>query len=157
MEFFKRTNPIAFMSQAMRFGILSLFLVIASWIVVVINGLNYGIDFAGGTLIQVKYEDKKAPLKEIRALINESKLFEGAQVNYFGSDDEIVIKTKTSSKALGEGIDHQATQILRSTGDFEIRRVDMVGPKIGDELREKRVHGNDTRYHRYPCLCFFSL
>jgi preprotein translocase subunit SecF len=136
MEFFKRTDPIAFMSQSMRFGVLSLILVVASWVIVVLQGLNYGIDFAGGTLIQVKY-DGKAPLEEVRSLMNGSEQFNGAQVNYFGSEDEIVIKTKTSSKVVGDDVSDEAKKVLSSSGNFEIRRVDMVGPKIGSELREK--------------------
>lgn len=136
MEFFKRTDPIAFMSQSMRFGVLSLILVVASWVIVALQGLNYGIDFAGGTLIQVKYEGK-APLKEVRSLINGSEQFNGAQVNYFGSENEIVIRTKTSSKVVGDDVSDEAKKVLSSSGNFEIRRVDMVGPKIGSELREK--------------------
>ena len=97
-NFFKRTDPIAFMSQSMRFGVLSLILVVASWTIVALQGLNYGIDFAGGTLIQVKYEGK-APLKEVRSLINGSEQFNGAQVNYFGSENEIVIRTKDKLKS----------------------------------------------------------
>ncbi len=73
----------------------------------------------------------------MREAIKRSKVFEGASVNYFGSDDEIIIKVRTSSKKLGTDIGDEARQLLEGTGSFEVRRVDMVGPKVGSELREK--------------------
>ncbi len=124
------------MSKAKIFFTLSLVAVLASWVLIFAKGFNYGIDFAGGTLVQVKYEGK-APIDKVREAIKKSKIFEGASVNYFGSDDEVVIKVRTSSKKLGTDIGDEARKLLADTGKFEIRRVDMVGPKVGNELREK--------------------
>ncbi len=124
------------MSKAKIFFTLSLVAVLASWVLIFAKGFNYGIDFAGGTLVQVKYEGK-APIDKVREAIKKSKIFEGASVNYFGSDDEVVIKVRTSSKKLGTDIGDEARKLLANTGKFEIRRVDMVGPKVGNELREK--------------------
>ena len=124
------------MEKAKIFFAISVIAVLASWALIAFKGFNYGIDFAGGTLVQVKYEGK-APLDKVREAIKTSKIFEGASVNYFGSDDEIVIKVRTSSKKLGTDIGDEARKLLEGTGKFEIRRVDMVGPKVGSELREK--------------------
>jgi len=124
------------MGMSKRFGLLSVTLIILSLGLIITKGFNYGIDFAGGTLIQVKYEGK-APIIEVREAINTEKSYEGASVTFFGAEDEIVIRTKTSSKALGLDIGDQMRTLLKDTGNFEIRRVDMVGAKVGSELREK--------------------
>jgi preprotein translocase subunit SecF len=139
MEFFRYKKPIALMAKAKYFGILSLILVVASWAIILTKGFNYGIDFAGGTVIQVKY-NKKAPLKEIRAELAKVEKFNGASVTNFGSDQEIIIRTKGSSSKVNKDIGAEVKKILAPTGDVEIRRVDMVGPKIGDELRTKGIN-----------------
>ncbi|AKF25531.1 preprotein translocase subunit SecF [Sulfurovum lithotrophicum] len=138
MELFRLKKPLSLMSQSKRFGILSVVVVILSLGLIFTKGFNYGIDFAGGTLVQVKYEGK-APIEKVRKAISVDKNYEGASVTYFGSDDEVVIRTKMSSKALGEDISDKMTQLLKDTGKFEVRRVDMVGAKVGSELREKGI------------------
>jgi preprotein translocase subunit SecF len=110
--------------------------VILSLGIILTKGFNYGIDFAGGTLIQVQYEGK-APISEIRKVIDAEKSYEGATVTFFGSEDEVVIRTKMSSKALGEDVADKVRTLLKDTGNFEVRRVDMVGAKVGSELREQ--------------------
>ncbi len=138
MEFFKYKKPIALMAKAKYFGILSLVMVIASWAIIAIKGFNYGIDFAGGTVIQIKY-DKKAPLKEIRKKLSYSKQFKDAVVTNFGSDKEIIIRTNSSFKDVNKDIGKEVQKILSDTGNIDIRRVDMIGPQIGSELREKGI------------------
>jgi len=64
MELFKYKKPIDFMGKSRHFGILSITLVLISWALIFTKGFNYGIDFAGGTLIQIKYE-QKAPIEKI--------------------------------------------------------------------------------------------
>ncbi|HGZ71266.1 MAG TPA: protein translocase subunit SecF [Nitratifractor sp.] len=136
MEMFRYKDPIKLMAKAKYFGLLSLIVILASWTIIFTKGFNYGIDFAGGTLIQVKYE-KKAPLKDIRAALSGVKGFEDASVTNFGSEQEVVIRTKSSSSVVAKDVGKEVADILKDTGKVEIRRVDMVGPKIGGELREK--------------------
>jgi len=136
MELFRLKKPLSLMSQSKRFGMLSVSVVLVSLILIFTKGFNYGIDFAGGTLVQVKYEGK-APIDKVRKAISIDKNYESASVTYFGSPDEIVIRTKMSSKALGEDLSDKMTQLLKGTGTFKVRRVDMVGAKVGSELREK--------------------
>ncbi len=124
------------MGVSRTFGLLSLVLVLLSWGLLLTRGFNYGIDFAGGTLIQVKY-DTKAPITKVRRALKASPAFKGANVTFFGSDNEIVIRTKTSSKVVGNDVGDEVRTLLKETGKFEVRRVDMVGPRIGDELRTK--------------------
>ncbi len=124
------------MSKSKRFGIVSIVLLIISIGLILTKGFNYGIDFAGGTLVQVQYEGK-APIQKIREAIAKDKHYESATVTFFGSEEEVVIRTKTSSQALGEDVSDTVHNLLKDTGKFEIRRVDMVGAKVGSELREK--------------------
>ncbi len=124
------------MSKSKRFGFLSITLLIIALGLIIGKGFNYGIDFAGGTLIQVQYEGK-APIEKVREAVESDNSYEGATVTFFGGEDEVVIRTKTSSKALGEDIGDKMRALLKDTGNFEVRRVDMVGAKVGSELREK--------------------
>jgi len=138
MEFFKYTKTFDFMSKKMITLIFSLTLVLASYAVLATKGLNYGIDFAGGTVIQVKY-DKAAPINEMRNLISKNELFNGASISEFGSPDEVVIRVRTSSSSVTSDMGDIAREVLTGSGNFEIRRVDIVGPKVGNELREKGI------------------
>ncbi len=126
------------MSKKMLTLIFSLVLVLASYAVLATKGLNYGIDFAGGTVIQVKY-DKEAPINQMRELISVNELFNGASISEFGSPDEVVIRVRTSSSSVTSDMGDVAREVLAGSGNFEIRRVDIVGPKVGDELREKGI------------------
>jgi len=136
MEILKFDKSIGFMANSKKFGILSVVLVLLSWGLLATKGFNFGIDFAGGTLIQVQYKDK-APIQKVRDTLSQSQDFKGANVTFFGSDQEIVIKIKTVSTAVGDDIGDKVKKVIQDTGDFEIRRVDMVGPKVGGELKEK--------------------
>jgi len=136
MEVFKYEKPLALMGKSKRFGILSLVVLMMALGLILTKGFNYGIDFAGGTLVQIQYEGK-APIKEIRSAISQDENYESASVTFFGTEEEVVIRTKTSSEALGEDVGDQMRTLLKDTGKFEVRRVDMVGAKVGSELREK--------------------
>ncbi len=136
MEFFKTDRIIDFMGKAKIFMAISAILVLGSWALLFTKGLNFGIDFAGGTIVQVRY-DKPVEIAKVREALKKSEVFKNAAVTYFGSDQEIVIRIKTSSKQLGRDTGDIARQARQCTGNFEIRRVDMVGPKVGGELREK--------------------
>ena len=138
MEVFKYDKPIELMRQSKRFGILSAIIVLSSLVLIFTKGFNYGLDFAGGTLVQVHY-DQKAPIEKIRKAIAKDKNYENASVTYFGSEDEVIIRTKNSSKALGKDMGDTMRELIKGTGKFEIRRVDMVGAKVGSELREKGI------------------
>jgi preprotein translocase subunit SecF len=136
MEIFKYDKPLELMKQSKRFGILSIVMVILSLGLIFTKGFNYGLDFAGGTLVQVHYQEK-APIDKIRKAITKNPAYENASVTYFGNENEIIIRTKTSSKSLGKDMGDTMRELLKGTGDFEVRRVDMVGAKVGSELREK--------------------
>lgn len=124
------------MAKRLPFLALSLFLFLASIGLLTFKGLNFGIDFAGGTLVQIKY-DKPAPIDDIRNILKEKPEFANASITEFGSPEEIVIRITTTSNSVTTDMSDEMHSLLNDTGNFEIRRVDMVGPKVGNELREK--------------------
>ncbi len=136
MEFFKADKTYNFMGKRVPFLFFSLILFIASIGIIFTKGLNFGIDFAGGTLIQVKY-DKPAPIPQIRDILKQNPKFANATINEFGSNDEIVIRITTSSGSVATDIGDEIGGLLKQTGNYEIRRIDIVGPKVGNELQEK--------------------
>ncbi len=138
MELFRYTKPIGFMGKSRLAMAISALLVAGSLFLIFTKGLNFGIDFAGGTIVQVKYEGA-APIDEMRKKLSTNSLFEGASINEFGSSDEVVIRMKNISESVTKDIGDVTREQLSGTGTFEIRRVDIVGAKVGSELREKGI------------------
>jgi preprotein translocase subunit SecF len=136
MEFFRYKKNFDFMSKTKKAAMLSLLFIALSYALLAFKGLNYGVDFAGGTVVQVKYENK-APIKLMREELKKNPTFSGATISEFGSDKEVVIRLKTSTANVKKDIGDVAKEALVNTGKFEIRRVDIVGPKVGGELKEK--------------------
>ena len=138
MEFFKYTKSFNFMGKSKKAMYLSILLVIMSYVLVFTKGINYGVDFTGGTLIQVKY-DKVAPIKNIREKLKTNKLFKNATIVEFGSPEEIVIRMKTTTSDISVDIGDLTRESLKDTGKFDVRRVDIIGPTVGAELKEKGI------------------
>lgn len=138
MELFKYTNNLNFMGKSKFALIISVLLVLSSYIILATKGLNYGVDFAGGTIIQVKYT-AAAPIDEMREKLKSDAIFDGASITEFGSADEVVIRMKSTSPSVTIDIGDVTREALKGTGEYEIRRVDIVGPKVGSELKEKGI------------------
>lgn len=138
MEFFSKGKIYNFMKYGRVFVLSTLFLAIVSLVLVFTKGFNYGVDFVGGTVVQLKY-DQKAPLDKIREDLAKDKMFAGALITEFGSPEEIVIRFSTVSDSVGQDVGDHIKMALKNTGVFDIRKVDIVGPKIGSELREKGI------------------
>lgn len=138
MEIFKSDTIYDFMGKRLPFLVVSSILVIASFVLLFTKGLQLGIDFSGGTLIQVQYE-QKAPIQNIRDVLTTDKRFDKAVVTKFGSESEVIIKIPTTTSSLGQDIGDELRAILQPTGEYTIRRVDMVGPKVGNALQEKGI------------------
>lgn len=136
MQFFSEKKVYNFMK--MRYAALAVcaLLVCGTLFLFFERGLQYGIDFSGGTLVQVQYE-QKAPIAQIREILAKTGEFQNLSVTEFGSDNEVTIRFLGSSSNLGNDIGQHINELLQGTGSFEIRRADVVGPKVGDELREK--------------------
>jgi len=124
---------IDFMGQRKLAAIISILLVLGSLVSLSVKGIVLGLDFTGGTQIEVGYP-QPADLSVIRAQLTESG-FENPTVIYFGSESDVLIRLQGEPAA---GLSDQVFAALQNNTDSEIemRRVDYVGPQVGDELRE---------------------
>lgn len=138
MQIFSKDKTYDFMGKSLPFMIISVFMILASYFLLGTKGLNYGIDFSGGTIVQVKYEGP-APIEKMRDQISVDKIFANASITEFGSPDEVVIRFMSSTDSVQEDLSDKITNLLQGTGTFEVRRVDIVGPKVGGELKEQGI------------------
>ena len=113
---------------------ISLILFVGSIGSIFTKGLSLGLDFSGGTLVEIQYEDS-ADLQEIRGVLSENG-YEDFQVVNFGSSLDVLIKIadQPGNSSLGDQI-----FALLSSNDFEgeLKRIEFVGPQIGSELRDQ--------------------
>ena len=125
---------IPFMSYRKIATIASLTLLALSVASLGFRGLNLGLDFSGGTLIEVSYS-QAADLGEIRDLMT-SNGFDDFQVVNFGSNTDVLIKVadKDGSSQLGDTI---FAFLEASDSEIELQRIEFVGPQIGSELRDQ--------------------
>jgi preprotein translocase subunit SecF len=154
MDFFKRETRIDFVSRTKRVPamVLSAILILVSLGSLGVKGLNFGIDFTGGFLIEVGYPEA-VELAEVRSTLSEAG-FDDAIVQTFGTDREILIRL--APHVAEEAVDEEAVidngaeaatqamisdQVLRAlrvaTPEVDMRRVEFVGPQVGQELVEQ--------------------
>jgi preprotein translocase subunit SecF len=141
MEFIKPGTNIDFIGKrkaAFTFSIL----IIAATVILLIwrGGPNYGVDFSGGVLIQVKLDQKRAP-SELKSAL-ESVHLQDSMIQEFGEAGQFeylirVRKTEIELAGLGDAVKNALTSELGQ--GIEIRRVEMVGPKVGEDLRQKAL------------------
>jgi preprotein translocase subunit SecF len=141
MQFIKPGINIDFIGKRKIAFMLSLVLIVVSIGTLVVNrGPRYGIDFAGGTLVQVKF-DTPVAIDRIKAGLQAMDMA-ASSVQQFGqaADHEYLIRTDATTTAM-EGLSEKLQQQLAdaTTVPVEIRRVEMVGPQVGQDLREKAL------------------
>ncbi|MGD8703289.1 MAG: protein translocase subunit SecF [Desulfosarcina sp.] len=141
MQFIKPGINIDFIGKRKIAFLLSLLLIVISIGSLVMNrGPRYGIDFAGGTLVQVKFEAPVA-IDQIKSGLQNMEMAASA-VQQFGqaADNEYLIRTDVTTSAM-QGLSETIEQRLGEATDVpvEIRRVEMVGPQVGQDLREKAL------------------
>ena len=137
MQFLHGKSTIDFMGKRKIALVFSLTLVIASLISIVIDGLNFGIDFTGGYLIEVGYE-RDIDIAPIRKALIENG-YEDAQVQHFGTARDILVRIAPRENINKASISDELLGILKANTDQQItmRRVEFVGPQVGEELREQ--------------------
>ncbi len=135
MALFSLKKTIDFMAKrklALTFSAVLLLLSLGS---LVSKGLNFGIDFTGGTLIEVGYP-QAADLSEVRGLLNSAGL-EGAVVQHFGTAKDVLIRLVPKEGESSAAVSDRVLSTLKEAGaEIDLRRVEFVGPQVGDELTE---------------------
>lgn len=135
MKLLKEKLNIDFMGKRKLAVIFSSILIIISIASLAIQGLNLGVDFTGGTLVEVGY-DEVVELESIRSSLAASEFGE-ATVQYFGSASDVLIRVAPREGVNTAEISGLILELLRSGGQaVEMRRVEFVGPQVGEELTE---------------------
>ena len=124
-----------FLGQKKIAIVISVFLIIVSLTSFMTKGLNWGIDFSSGYIVQLKFE-KEVNISEIRSAFEENGVTDSVMQS-FGSNNEIIIKLKEESNFNKDSVNVFLVDTLSETYPFEILKLEFVGAQIGDELREK--------------------
>ncbi len=128
---------ISFNKYYNQFNILSLSLVVISLFFLIFKGLNFGIDFKGGTLIELRSTDKKINVSSLRDNLNQMDLGD-VSVKNFGNETDFLIKFENdNNKNIIEEIKANLDKSFGNT--FNFRRVENVGPKVSAELLRSGV------------------
>jgi len=131
---FKISKEIKFSNFYKKLNILSLVFIVLSILVLVFKGLNLGVDFKGGTLIEIRTENSKTDIAEIRQSLLKMNLGD-ITVKKFGTENDFLVKiemTKSEDENFIQSIKNKLSTDLSSVVNF--RRVENVGPKVSSEL-----------------------
>ena len=135
MEFFRITHDIPFMRHALVFNVISLVTFVASVVFLAFNGLNLGVDFRGGTVIEVTY-GHAVDFSRVRSAIDKLGLGEFSAQSFGSSDTALIrlpLKEGVSSAQLSERV---LSALKTDDPTASQRRVEFVGPQVGKELYE---------------------
>lgn len=136
-EIIKTNKTIPFMRYRLGAWFISGLLIIASIVSLSVNQLNWGLDFTGGTVIEVGY-DTAADLPAVRQTLDANG-FGGAVVQNFGTQQDVLIRIEPREGVKAQELGNQILSLLQaeSDGQVEMRRIEFVGPQVGDELTEQ--------------------
>jgi preprotein translocase subunit SecF len=139
MEFIKSETNFDFVGKMKIAVACSLAMIIIGFASIVWHGgLNYGIDFAGGTLVQIKFQ-KEPSVDAIRGAFTSIGL-ENSIIQSFGENEVVIRTAELSSDQRGlSGKIEDALTAVYGKDSFEIRRVEVVGPKVGSDLTRKAI------------------
>lgn len=140
MRLLKRKTNIDFMSLGNAAVVTSVLVMILSIVVLATRGLNFGLDFTGGTLLELGYPAPPV-IAEVRAHLADAG-FDNAVVQTFGAASDIVVRIPpTKEGASSADISTVVLQALQQgvAGEVAMRRVEFVGPQVGDDLTEQGI------------------
>ena len=134
MELFQIRRVIPFMRYALLFNIISLVTFLLAVFFLATKGLNFSVEFTGGTLMEVSYKES-ADVDRIRQALEKAGL--KAEVQNFGSSREVLIRMHPEKNQTNAALSQQVLDLLKAEGKpVELRRVEFVGPQVGEELAE---------------------
>ncbi len=129
---------IQFNKYYKKFGIFSTILIILSLVMLFVKGLNYGVDFKGGTLIEIRLDNSDHSISKVRDVFSNSNL-PNLTVKNFGNDKDYLIKFQKQNLENPEFINNLKNDVSKSFPDINFRRVENVGPKVSSELLKSGV------------------
>jgi len=136
MEFFRVKKDIPFMKYSKISAVVSTTVFILAVFFIVIRGLNLGVDFTGGTMMEVSYPNA-ANIDDIRQTLRDIDL-EDAQVQNFGTEEDVLIRLPIREGLSIAEISEKVSAALKLSNNLmEVKRVESVGSQVGDELYEK--------------------
>jgi len=136
MEIFRKTTRIRFMEQRRVWYAFSALIILGSIVLVAVRGLNFGIDFTGGIVIEAGYS-RPADLEATRTALAAAGLG-AAQVQRFGTANDVLVRLPPAEGRESMDLTNRATEAIRSVDpSVEIRRTEAIGPQVGRELAEK--------------------
>ena len=137
MEFFKKRTTIDFMGKHKFAIMISIILSVLSIGSLATRGLNFGIDFTGGYLIEAGYS-QAVELTSVRDALQQAG-FSDAQVQHFGTSKDILVRLAPRDDVNSAELSTKVLDVLQasSSDKIEMRRVEFVGPQVGEELREQ--------------------
>ncbi|HFD81138.1 MAG TPA: protein translocase subunit SecF [Gammaproteobacteria bacterium] len=154
MRFITGKSEIDFMGKRKLALVLSSLLILVSLVSLAMRGLSFGIDFTGGTLIEVAYP-QPVELGGIRDVLQEAG-YGDAQVQHFGSARDVLIRlSPRPGKASAELSEEVLSALARANPEVSKRRVEFVGPQVGEELTEQG--GLAMLYSLIGILIYVSL
>ena len=131
---FNFKSDIQFINYFRLFNFVSLILILISVGFIFYKGLNFGVDFKGGTLIELRVENAEIGIGDVRQSFIKMNLGD-VNVKKFGKGNDYLIKFEQTDKNKEDFIENIKTQLSRNlTGNFSFRRVENVGPKVSGEL-----------------------
>ncbi len=131
-------REISFNKFYKPFNILSIILIIASLGLLMFKGLNYGVDFKGGTLIELRTDQNSANISKIRDSFNQMNLGD-VSVKNFGNETDFIVKFEKQNSNDPKFIDNLKTKLSSSISSLDFRRVENVGPKVSAELLQSGI------------------
>jgi preprotein translocase subunit SecF len=134
MEFFKIRRTIPFMRYALVFNIISLVTFLAAVFFLTTRGLNFSIEFTGGTVLEVSYA-QAADVEGVRQTLEKAGY--KAEVQNFGSSRDVLIRMHLEKNQSSADLSQKVLGVLKEQDkSAELRRVEFVGPQVGNELAE---------------------
>ncbi|AOY01964.1 protein translocase subunit SecF [Jeongeupia sp. USM3] len=133
MEFFRIKHDIPFMSYGKLTTAISLLTFVAAVFFLVVKGLNFGVEFTGGTVMELRYQ-QSADLNQIRTQVEHLKYGE-AQIQSLGTTRDVMVRLPNIKDKTSAQLSNEVMTVLKTARpDVELRKVEFIGPSVGEEL-----------------------
>jgi preprotein translocase subunit SecF len=139
MEIIRPGINLDFVGKMKPFALISAALIVLSFLLIVVRGFNYGIDFAGGSLLQLHFQ-KAMTVEQVRDILRTINLAE-SEIQRSETDGDFIVRIPTSDEPLEQIRQRIVAAFQQAVGEqgMELRRAEQVGPKVGRDLTRKAL------------------